>query len=255
MAKYTTPTWQDGTSPAINAANLLALGYAVEETQCPYAVCATAAGTTAKTATISLSGTLSLYTGLTVRIKFTYGNTAGNPTLNVNGTGAKAIRSFGTTAVPNFSAGKILTLTYDGSGWLVSGSGVESNDAKIATGSYTGTGVYGMSNPNTLTFSFTPKIVFIRKAPDSTTNGYAGTHDAFAVFSQTASNVSEDYSATSSGNAGGFAGTLYIPSNTYPFAYRLKGKLVSKTLTWCNLESAKYQANTDGETYYWTAIG
>lgn len=126
--------------------------------------------------------------------------------------------------------------------------------ARIATGSYTGTGTYDLANPNTLTFPFSPKIVFIRKAPDGVTNGYAGNNDAFAVFSQTASNVSEDYSATSSGNAGGFAGTLYIPSNTYPFAYRLKGKLVSKTLTWCNLESAKYQANGSGEVYYWTAI-
>ena len=33
--------------------------------------------------------------------------------------------------------------------------------AKIETGSYTGTGTYGASNPNTLTFSFVPKIVFI----------------------------------------------------------------------------------------------
>lgn len=32
---------------------------------------------------------------------------------------------------------------------------------KIETGSYVGTGTYGASNPNTLTFSFVPKIVFI----------------------------------------------------------------------------------------------
>jgi len=33
--------------------------------------------------------------------------------------------------------------------------------AKIATGSYTGTGTGGESNPNSLTFSFAPKFVFI----------------------------------------------------------------------------------------------
>ena len=38
---------------------------------------------------------------------------------------------------------------------------------KIETGSYTGTGTYGASNPNTLTFSFEPKIVFITYAGSS----------------------------------------------------------------------------------------
>lgn len=33
--------------------------------------------------------------------------------------------------------------------------------AKIATGSYTGTGEYGASHPNTLTFDFAPKVVII----------------------------------------------------------------------------------------------
>ena len=32
---------------------------------------------------------------------------------------------------------------------------------KIATGSYTGTGTYGASNPNSLTFEFEPKFIFI----------------------------------------------------------------------------------------------
>ena len=35
---------------------------------------------------------------------------------------------------------------------------------KIATGSYTGTGTYGSSNPNSLTFEFDPKIVFVYHA-------------------------------------------------------------------------------------------
>ena len=32
---------------------------------------------------------------------------------------------------------------------------------KIATGSYTGDGTYGSDHPNTLTFPFTPKVVFL----------------------------------------------------------------------------------------------
>ena len=38
--------------------------------------------------------------------------------------------------------------------------------AKIATGSYTGTGEYGSSHPNTLTFDFEPKVIFFYYGPD-----------------------------------------------------------------------------------------
>lgn len=38
---------------------------------------------------------------------------------------------------------------------------IASGFAKIETGSYTGTGVYGTSNKNSITFSITPKIVLI----------------------------------------------------------------------------------------------
>lgn len=37
---------------------------------------------------------------------------------------------------------------------------------KIATGSYTGTGTYGSSSPNSLTFGFVPKLVFVHKSLD-----------------------------------------------------------------------------------------
>ena len=53
-----------------------------------YGTCQTAAATAAKT--VSLSG-FSLFTGATVAVMFSNGNTAANPTLNVNDTGAKAI--------------------------------------------------------------------------------------------------------------------------------------------------------------------
>lgn len=45
--------------------------------------------------------------------------------------------------------------------------------ARVETGSYTGTGTYGASNPNSLTFGFAPKIVFIygRLGVDNSTQG------------------------------------------------------------------------------------
>ena len=89
-----------------------------------YATCAIAAGTAAKTASIT-SGTFTLETGATVRVKFTYSNTATNPTLNINSTGAKPIYKFGTTrpgATPedSWDAGEVVTFVYDGAGWQMS---------------------------------------------------------------------------------------------------------------------------------------
>ena len=47
--------------------------------------------------------------------------------------------------------------------------------AKIETGSYTGNGQYQTANPNTLTFSFVPKIIFVQGASNSNnrTAGFA----------------------------------------------------------------------------------
>ena len=53
-----------------------------------YGSCSTAAGTAAKT--VACTG-FTLATGARITVKFTVTNTAASPTLNVNGTGAKAI--------------------------------------------------------------------------------------------------------------------------------------------------------------------
>jgi len=60
--------------------------------------------------------------GTTVRVQFTNSNTATNPTLNINGIGAKPIYKFGTTrpgTTPedSWSAGEVVTFVYDGTGW------------------------------------------------------------------------------------------------------------------------------------------
>lgn len=77
-------------------------GKQVESLLANYATCTTAGGTAAKVATISsVNGAtpqFELFTGLTVRVKFTNSNTVANPTLNVNSTGARPIVRYGTTA-------------------------------------------------------------------------------------------------------------------------------------------------------------
>ena len=86
-----------------------------------YATCATAAATVAKVASLT---DFVLSTGARIVVKFTYSNTASSPTLNVNGTGAKAIKRYGTTAVgtnPSTSwvAGEAVELVYDGTNWVI----------------------------------------------------------------------------------------------------------------------------------------
>lgn len=88
-----------------------------------YGTCQTAAATVAKT--VSLSG-FSLFTGATVAVMFSNGNTATNPTLNVNDTGAKAIHYLN-SALTSSTAGIIskngvYLFVYSGSNWQLVGN-------------------------------------------------------------------------------------------------------------------------------------
>ncbi len=87
-----------------------------------YGTCTTAAGTAAKTT--SISTVTELKTGLTIHVRFSNSNTVANPTLNVSSLGAKAIKRYGTTApststASSWNAGSVLTLTYDGTYWML----------------------------------------------------------------------------------------------------------------------------------------
>lgn len=97
-----------------------------------YAACSTASSTAAKVA--SCAG-FSLVTGAVVAVKFTNTNTASSPTLNVNSTGAKAIKKYGTAAPETYlwQAGAVVEFVYDGSYWL------------IANGSTATTSYYGLT--------------------------------------------------------------------------------------------------------------
>lgn len=82
----------------------------------PYGVCSTAAATIAKT--VDMTGFM-LFTGATVLVKFTYTNTAVNPTLNINSTGAKSVKH-GSEDV-SLIAGVIYEFIYDGTNWEMVG--------------------------------------------------------------------------------------------------------------------------------------
>lgn len=94
-----------------------------------YGVCSTVAGTAAKT--VTLSGFV-LATGAEITVKFSSTNTAANPTLNVNSTGAKGIR-YKNAAVPSgyIVANKTYRFVYDGTYWQIVGDVIAELQAQI----------------------------------------------------------------------------------------------------------------------------
>lgn len=110
-------TTVDGVSAASNIINA-------------YGTCSIAAGTAAKTVTIT-SGNFQVVAGLRVAVKFTNANTANNPTLNVSGsttgsTGAKNIFVNGTQITTGANKGMlkgVCIFIYDGTQWHLIGGG------------------------------------------------------------------------------------------------------------------------------------
>lgn len=89
-----------------------------------YGVCLTDASEANKTVDNVGSGdAITLVAGVSILVKFSAANTASAPpTLSVNGSTAKPIMSYGSTAATSWSAGQIVTLVYDGTNWVMSGS-------------------------------------------------------------------------------------------------------------------------------------
>lgn len=94
-----------------------------------FGTCSTAAGTAAKV--VALTGFV-LATGAEITVKFSATNTAANPTLNVNSTGAKAIR-YKNAAVPSgyIVANKTYRFVYDGTYWQIVGDVIAELQAQI----------------------------------------------------------------------------------------------------------------------------
>lgn len=106
---------------------------------------------------------------------------------------------------------------------------------RIATGSYVGTGTYGASNPNSLTFPFEPKLVIIRVQPSS----YDSDH--MAIFIKPVLNSTSMLRSSKSGGQ--------ISGNTIPCTWD------KNTLTWYSTESQDAQLNIKNATYYYVVIG
>lgn len=129
--------------------------------------------------------------------------------------------------------------------------------AKVATGSYVGTGTYGKDNPCTLTFDFTPKFVMVYEpdmgvltgyyyewltedGSDSSFNNYSNTLIAAygAMYAQRYSRMHHRYS------------TDEVVSDYFTWG--------ENTFSWYSggySTDATVQLNYGGKTYYYLAIG
>lgn len=146
-----------------------------------YGTCDTVASTAAKT--VSLSN-YSLVTGSRIIVKFTVTNTAANPTLNVNNTGAKPIVYRGSAISAGYlAANRVYEFVYDGTNWNLMGD-LDTNNTYTAN-----TGIKLSGN----TFQHTNSV--------------------------TAGTASGDSSKTLS-----FGGTFTIPSVTYDAQGHITGK-------------------------------
>lgn len=105
--------------------------------------------------------------------------------------------------------------------------------AQIEVGTYDGTGTYGSSNKNTLTFGFSPKMVIISG------NGYSTVgRGGFPWFTGETSVVGY-WGANSSG--------LWMDTVTCAWN--------GNTVQWYSGTDATRQLNQSGKTYYYCAIG
>lgn len=110
--------------------------------------------------------------------------------------------------------------------------------AKIQVLTYTGTGTHGQSNPNSVTFDFEPKVVFIsRISPVTTSNGKVS---AYYVWGAPFYSVMYSYNNTQSVGIGNSTASA-----------------IDKTMTWYNaaLDDGTAQMNASGASYKCVAIG
>lgn len=104
-------------------------GAAGADGQMLYATCETVSATVAKVATLA-AGTLTLKAGATVAVRFTNANNAASPTLNISGTGAKAIYTQG-VRYAYWAAGATVIFTYDGTYWRVASEPVYASTVTV----------------------------------------------------------------------------------------------------------------------------
>lgn len=113
--------------------------------------------------------------------------------------------------------------------------------ANVAYGSYVGTGASGSSSPNTITFPFEAKVVYIY--------GRSSSGGSLEDPASMACPIAPVYMfGTNYNNASGFTFSSGNPCT-------IKKSYDGKTITWYTSSNANAQGNLSGYTYFWIAFG
>lgn len=238
----------------------------IEDGQTLYATSQTAATTAAKTATVQ-SGTFALEAGAMVAVMFANKNTAANPTLNVDNTGAIPIRagnaSLAANSKYNWTDNSTVIFIYDGTYWQMDGvPALDKADdaAKVATNYITDVpnddGISVSGNNATAEVLITDKV---RVQADST-HFAEMTDSEFRIHSGNATNPSAYLGAEEARIAGDGAGNYLVhiyDRNLSPTVnggtidlYNTDGKVRVRTLaTWDFGQQAFYNSDEDMMVY------
>lgn len=112
--------------------------------------------------------------------------------------------------------------------------------ARVQVVSYVGTGTYGSSNPNSLTFDFVPKAILFMYRFGNSVDPNGAMYARFVAV--TALNTTYKKVWFAQLNSNGNAGYMKISEDR-------------KTVSWYNTYGAYYQSNESGTTYVFLAIG
>lgn len=183
---------------------------------------------------------------------------AGNLPIDLNGTNAAGITTAGTplnknnllkdatAALFGLSANAVPDDVFAKVKALVDANTTLANTrAKIASGSYTGTGTYGKDNPTSLTFDFVPKFVFMTGyQKSSSVMPFFYDANSKSIYGIDVAMLTTSYKAGLGFRYGSSSGSMYSKKSDD-----------GKTIYWYETTGAAYQTNTSGYTYYWVAIG
>lgn len=112
---------------------------------------------------------------------------------------------------------------------------------KIETGNYAGTGTYGSSNPNSITFSFEPKFLILYSVTRTGIPTYSQYLNPYIVcFDNYPADFTQYYGLYDFANTSGNDSYGYFSDNTF---------------AWYNQTSSSKQLNEKAQTYYYYAIG
>lgn len=211
-----------------------------------YATCSTAAGTKAKVATSVLSD-FPKATGTNATVKFTYGNTASNPTLNINNTGASPIYLGNSPITPELSweAGDTLTFVFDGTNWVVA-------DASMATAKTVETYFTADSNGLKIGQSGSPTYLQLLSSAGIYMKTGSGTYDYVSIADDTLAIGSSFEIYTANGGQAWVGGVTKL--GTYPTgttAFNTNAVNVSDLQNMCNDGDFITDYGTSGSVRYW----